>query len=163
MVHSDNRSGDIHAVPSDEKLQGVEKAQGYCNALQYPYLSREGNMEKNWYDVFDGCMNVIFAILFALFGGTARAALSQRKPRTLYEFVASLVVAGFAGAFAYKLLCAYGVDSEIAAAASGMAGLLGDDILSSVLSIGAQVRKDPKIIWTWWKKGKDEGVIPNGK
>ena len=107
MVHSDNRSGDIHAVPSDEKLQNVGDAQGYCDALQYPYFSREGNMEKNWYDVFDGCMNVIFAILFALFGGTARAALSQRKPRTLYEFVASLIVAGFAGPCVQAPVCVW--------------------------------------------------------
>lgn len=156
MVHSVDRSGDIHAVPSNEKLQGVEKVQGYCDALQYPHLSREGNMEKNWYDVFDGFMNVIFAILFAIFGGTARTALSQRKPRTLYEFVASLVVAGFAGAFAYKLLCAYGVDSEIAAAASGMAGLLGDDLLSAVLTVGARIRRNPEIIISWWKRGRSD-------
>lgn len=118
---------------------------------------------KGLYELFDNCVSVILAALFAVFGGAARAALSQRKPRTLWEFSMSLVVAGFAGVVTYNVLRAYGFNNDLTAAAAGMAGLLGDDLLSAVLSVGAKIRKNPEVVLDWWKKGEEKGVLRHGK
>ena len=104
--------------------------------------------------VFDSAMDLLIIGSLAVFGGIARVAMSPKKPRTACEFFLTLVVSGFSGVIMYKLLCAYDVSPDLTAAASGIAGVLGDDLLASVLMIGNEIRKQPAKVLGWWLNRK---------
>ena len=104
--------------------------------------------------VFDSAIDLLLIGALAVFGGIARVAMSPKKPRTACELFLTLVVSGFSGVVMYKLLCAYDVSPDLTAAASGIAGVLGDDLLESVLMIGKEIRKQPAKLLGWWLNRK---------
>ena len=106
---------------------------------------------KNFFDNFS---DTLFIGLFAVCGGVARVAMSPKRPRTWCEFLLSLLVSGFSGVVAYKVLCAYNVGPDLTAAASGIAGLLGDDILTAIMAVGREIRKQPAKVAEWWLSKK---------
>lgn len=94
------------------------------------------------------------AVFFALFGGAARIALSPPGERKLINVIGSLIIAGFSGVLVWALLEQRGYDPLIVAAGAGIGGLLGDDLLKSILKIGQKVSTDPFSLWQWWRGSK---------
>lgn len=89
---------------------------------------------------------------FAAFGGATRIALSPPRERGIGAVMISLMVAAFAGLVAWQILEACGYSQQMQAAGSGMAGLLGDDILRGIMTLAKHFREDPLALLDHWRK-----------
>lgn len=103
--------------------------------------------------LFDG----IVVVFFALFGGAARFVIAPPVERTLLSILSSLIVAGFSGILVWAALDARQCEPLVIAAGTGIAGLLGDDILKGLLALGKIIKEDPSSIISKWIGSKKKG------
>ena len=74
--------------------------------------------------------DLIFNLSISLMGGLVKSLTSRSKKKNLAHFVTSAIIGGFAGLLTYMLCTGFGLSWQVTSFATGVAGYMGDTILS---------------------------------
>ena len=74
--------------------------------------------------------DLLFNLSISLMGGLVKSLTSKGKKKNLAHFVTSAVIGGFAGLLTYMLCTGFGLSWQVTSFATGVAGYMGDTILS---------------------------------
>lgn len=74
--------------------------------------------------------DLLFNLSISLFGGLVKSITAKTSKKSFSKFFASALVGGFAGLLTYMLCNGLNLNWQITSFATGVAGYMGDSILS---------------------------------